>query len=402
MVLFHKGSNFREIFPIFVVKREITMRRIVVAFDSFKGSLTSREAGEAFAQGFRDVVDAHATIVGIADGGEGTAEVVAEGAGGMMVTSMATDPLGRSIEAQYAIVKGGTMAVIAMSAASGLTLVEADRRNPVVATTYGTGELIKDALRRGCRDIVVGLGGSATNDGGVGMLRALGYRFYDSEGVELCETMDILERVCRVSDECRVPFGDVHIVAATDVDNPLCGPRGATYVYARQKGADEAMMERLEAAMQHYAQVVDAWCGRDASNMPGAGAAGGVGYAMSALLGVELRSGIDMVLDVVDFDDAVVGADLVVTGEGRVDRQTLMGKAPAGVARRAQRLGVPCVAVGGSVAWADIPVETPFAYIDAATPASMPLDEAMRHPVAISNLRAAGSRVARWWLENRE
>jgi glycerate kinase len=161
-------------------------------------------------------------------------------------------------------------------------------------------------------------------------------------------------------------------------------------------------MERLEAAMLHYAQVVDAWCGRDASAMPGAGAAGGVGYAMSALLGVELRSGIDMVLDVVDFDDAVVGADLVVTGEGRVDRQTLMGKAPAGVARRAQRLGVPCVAVGGSVAWADIPVETPFAYIDAATPASMPLDEAMRHPIAISNLRAAGSRVARWWLENRE
>lgn len=377
------------------------MTRIVVAFDSFKGSLTSREAGEAFVQGFRSVVDAQATIVGIADGGEGTAEAVAEGAGGKIVNTTATDPLGRSVEAQYAIVKGGTMAVIAMSAASGLTLVEPGRRNPAVATTYGTGELIKDALARGCRDIVVGLGGSATNDGGVGMLRALGYRFYDSEGVELCDTLDVLERVCRLSDECVVQFGDVHIVAATDVDNPLCGPRGATYVYARQKGADDAMIERLEAAMRHYAEVVDAWCGRDASAMPGAGAAGGMGYALSALMDVELRSGIDMVLDVVDFDKTVEGADLVVTGEGRVDRQTLMGKAPAGVARRAQRYGVPCVAVGGSVAWTELPEESPFVYVDAATPDGMPLDEAMRHPVAISNLRASGSRVARWWLENR-
>ena len=368
------------------------MTRIIAAFDSFKGSLTSREAGEAFRCGFLEGhPDAEVVILPIADGGEGMAEAISEGVGGEMVTAVVSDPLSRKIEARYAIVNDGYTAVIAMSAASGLTLLKPEERNPLITSTYGTGELLLDAARRGCKEIVVGLGGSATNDGGSGMLSALGYRFYDSAGVELCDTISILERVHALSAEQRNPLLDgVRLIVAVDVDNPLCGKYGAAEVFARQKGADDAMVARLDSALRHYAEVVDA----DAADVAGAGAAGGMGYAFRAVLGAELRPGIEIVLSLVRFEDIARGADMVVTGEGSIDEQTLHGKAPAGVLRAAQNLGIPVVALGGRVEGVEALLAGGFSDVRAIAPTSMPLAEAMQRDVAMLNMRCAARRVA--------
>lgn len=368
------------------------MRRIVAAFDSFKGSLTSLEAGEAFGRGVRDVMpDAEVRVLAIADGGEGMAEAVAASVGGEWLSAMVSDPLGRRREAGYVVVNNGCTAVVAMSAASGLTRLEESERDPLRATTYGTGELILDAIRRGCREVVVGLGGSATNDGGAGMLRALGYRFYDARGEELTASIDILERVAVMSTAGRSPLLDgVRITAAVDVDSPLYGPLGAAHLFARQKGADDALVERLDRALRHFAEVVDA-CGADVA---GAGAAGGVGYALRSVLGAELRSGIDIVLGLVGFDTVACDAMLVATGEGSLDSQTLRGKAPYGVLRASRRMGVRCIAVGGRVSDEEQLLDGGFAAIYEATPRTMPLSEAMRKSTSIENLRAVGRRVA--------
>ena len=368
------------------------MTRIIAAFDSFKGSLTSREAGEAFRSGFMEVhPDAEVVVLSIADGGEGMAEAIAEGVGGKMVTAVVSDPLGREVEARYAIVNDGYTAVIAMSAASGLTLLTPEERNPLITSTYGTGELLLDAARRGCKEIVVGLGGSATNDGGSGMLRALGYRFYDGEGVELCDTISILERVHALSAEERNPLLDgVRLTVAVDVDNPLCGKDGAAEVFARQKGADDAMVARLDCALRHYADVVDA----PSAECAGAGAAGGMGYAFRAVLGATLRPGIEIVLALVKFEDIVRGAHIVVTGEGSIDAQTLHGKAPAGVLRAARRHNIPVVALGGRVENIDALLEGGFSDVRAITPASQLLTEAMQRDVAMQNMRRAARALA--------
>lgn len=371
------------------------MKKIVVAFDSFKGSLSSREAGEAFVEGYRTVwPEVEARIFTISDGGEGLSEAVLAALGGEMVECRACDPLGRSVVARYAIVEGA-VAVISLAAASGLTLLTAAERNPLIATTFGTGELILDALRRGCRRIIVGLGGSATTDGGVGMLRALGYRFYDAEGEELTSSIDILERVAKVSDVA-VPqeVRDADISVAVDVDNPLCGPRGAAAVFAPQKGADRDMVARLDAALSNFATFGDAHCGFRASECAGAGAAGGVGYAFVAFLGRRLTSGIELLLDIINFDAALSGASLVVTGEGRIDAQTLMGKAPSGVLCRAERYDVACVAVGGGVVMSEALEHSGFKAVLAATPEDMALSEAMQPTAARDNLRRVGQRVA--------
>jgi glycerate kinase len=239
------------------------------------------------------------------------AEAIAEGVGGEMVSAVVSDPLGRRIEARYALINGGDTAVIAMSAASGLTLLKPEERNPLIASTFGTGELIVDALERGCSRIIMGLGGSATNDCGVGMLRALGYRFYDSKGEELRDTISILERVESISTAERHPLlMGIKFTAAVDVDNPLYGAKGAAHVFAPQKGASPEMVARLDRALRHYADVVDA----AAADVAGAGAAGGMGYALYAMLGARMRPGIDIVLSLLDFERRAEGASLVVTG----------------------------------------------------------------------------------------
>lgn len=360
------------------------MARIIAAFDSFKGSLTSREAGEAFRRGVQQVIpEAEVRVLSIADGGEGMAEAVYDSAGGEMVTATVSDPIGRAIEASYLITANGCTAVVAMSAASGLTLLSPEERNPLITSTYGTGELILDAARRGCKHIIVGLGGSATNDGGSGMLHALGYRFYDANNQELTSIIDILEHVAHISTEGRSGLlNGVRLTAAADVDNPLYGACGAAHVFAHQKGADSAMIERLDTALRHYAEVVD----MDGAMVAGAGAAGGLGYALHSLLGAEIRSGIDVVLTLLDFDNVARDADIIVTGEGALDSQTLHGKAPIGVLRYAQQLGIPVIAIGGKISNKEELIKAGFSRVYAITPEGQPLEEAMQREVATKNM----------------
>ena len=369
------------------------MTRIIAAFDSFKGSLTSREAGEAFRRGFMAKrPDAEVEVLSIADGGEGMAEAISEGVGGEMVSRVVSDPLGRKIAARYALINGGATAVIAMSSASGLTLLKPEERNPLIASTFGTGELIVDALERGCREIIMGLGGSATNDCGVGMLRALGYRFYDAAGEELCDTISILERVESISTTERHPLlMGVKFTAAVDVDNPLYGPQGAAHIFAPQKGASPEMVERLDRALCHFAEVVDA----DSAYVAGAGAAGGMGYALHTMLGARMRPGIEIVLALLDFERRAQGASLVVTGEGSIDAQTLHGKAPAGVLAQAQRLGIPVVALGGRVECEGALLAGGFHAVRAITPHDQPTDVAMQRETAIANMERAARELAR-------
>ncbi|MBR5822181.1 MAG: glycerate kinase [Alistipes sp.] len=370
------------------------MKKIVVAFDSFKGSLTSYEASEAFIAGVKSVDPAvECRVVAIADGGEGMAEAIVGSVGGEMVKVAAHDPLGRSVEVSYGLINEGATAIIPISSASGLTLLASNERNPLNATTYGTGELMLDAVRRGCRKIVVGLGGSATNDGGTGLLRAMGYIFLDANNEELITTIDTLERVVTIVPPENSPIAGVDISVAVDVDNPLCGERGASYIYGAQKGATNDMIERLDRALRHYAAVVAKLRGEDVSNEAGMGAAGGAGFAFGALLGVMPTSGIELMLSVVDFDNVIADAALVVTGEGRIDRQTVMGKAPAGVLRHAKRAGVPCIAVGGGVEWCDELRDSDFNAIYAATPVGMPIDEAMKKEVATANLQRVATSI---------
>ncbi len=365
--------------------------------DSFKGSLSSAEAGSALAEGIREVAgDIDIRVVPIADGGEGTDAAVATARNGAYVDTEATDPLGRKLLARYVTINRGSTAIISLAAASGLTLLSPEERNPLVTTTYGTGEVILDALRRGARSVVLGLGGSATTDGGVGMLRALGYRFYDGNGEVLDgRTIDILERVEHIDDSnVSSLLQGATLSAMVDVDNPLLGPRGSANIFARQKGASEADVERLELALAHYATIVKRDFERDVAMESGSGAAGGVGYAFGAILGAELTPGIEYILDLVDIDSLISTADLVVTGEGRIDAQTLMGKAPSGVLRRATKYGVRCVAVGGIVEWSAQLDASNFARIYQAMPDEMSLSEAMTPAIARANLRAVGRRIA--------
>ncbi len=372
------------------------MKRIVVALDSFKGSLTSLEAGRAFAEGFVAASpDTEVRVVAIADGGEGTAEAVAIDGRGVLREVDTCDALCRPIKASYAIMDEGATAVIAMAAASGLTHLDSSERNPLVASSCGTGLLVRDALMQGCRNIVMGLGGSATTDCGVGMLMALGYRFYDANNEELTTPIDILERVARISTSGVSPeLAETTFVVASDVDIPLYGERGAAYVFAPQKGADGAMVERLDAALRHFATVVESDPKTPLACSAGMGAAGGMGYALARFMNATVRRGIDMLLDMVDFERMIADADLVVTGEGCLDSQTLMGKAPSGVLLRAQRLSVPCIAVGGRVEEEVDFSAHGFAALYAVTPHDMSLEVAMRPHQAYDNVRRCAMVVA--------
>ena len=373
------------------------MRQITIAIDSFKGSLSSREAAEAFAEGFSTChPDCVIRKVTIADGGEGTVEAIVETLGGKYITLEVHDPLMRPTKACYGLIDGGTTAVIEMASASGLPLLHPDERNPWLTSTYGTGEMIADAVNRGCRKFLIGIGGSATNDGGMGLLQALGYRFLDAEGELLEGRGATLGRVASI-DGSRALAGlaTSNFIVACDVTSPLCGPTGAAHIFAPQKGADAAMVERLDKGMRNYADVVEQFCGRNIANMAGAGAAGGLGGGLYALLGAELRPGIDMVLEAMRFDEIVAGSDLVITGEGHIDHQTVMGKAPSGVLRYASAQGIPTIAIGGAVTWCDALEHSGFAAILPITSEAMPLEEAMRPSVARENVRRTAHRVAR-------
>ncbi|MGB0664660.1 MAG: glycerate kinase [Pontibacterium sp.] len=325
--------------------------KVLIAPDSFKESLSAMGVASAIEQGLAEVISPLEVIkLPVADGGEGTVEAMVAGMGGEIVPCTVTGPLGKPVEAFYGAINGGETAIVEMAAASGLDLLTPEERNPLVATTYGLGELMLHAMDRGARNFIIGLGGSATNDAGAGMLQALGVKLLDKDGNEISRGGAALAQVETIdATGLDVRFTEVDIHVACDVDNPLVGKRGATYVFGPQKGADEAMLAELEASLTHFGHVLEASTNKSVMELEGAGAAGGLGAALVAVLSAELKRGIDIVLEAVEMKSRLEGCDLVITGEGRMDSQSVYGKAPVGVAKLAKAQGIPVVALVGSL-----------------------------------------------------
>lgn len=363
------------------------MRKIVLAIDSFKGSLTSAEAEAAALEGIRRVYPQAETIcIPIADGGEGMLEALSS----LCVQEVrlrVQGPLDEKVEARYLISSNGQTAYIEMASASGLPLVPENQRNPLLTTTHGTGQLIRDALDRGCNHLVIGLGGSATNDGGMGMLSALGIRFLNNQGQELKGRGCDMEKADRIDTSLAHPaMKAVRCTAACDVRNPFYGPEGAAYIFSPQKGATPDEVQLLDKGLRHLAELYRQTTGHDIATLPGAGAAGGLGGALAAFLNAELRPGISLLLEANGFQDKIKGADLIITGEGRADRQTTMGKVPAGVLNESRQTGIPVVLIAGQVADEEILRSAGFSQVYATTPPDMPLSTAMQKDVAQANI----------------
>jgi glycerate kinase len=328
--------------------------RVLIAPQEFKGSLSATEAARAIAEGLRRALPGvELDLTPMADGGPGTVEALVTAGGGQRLTATVADPLGRPVEAAWGLLEDGATAVIEMAAASGLVLLRPEERDARRASTYGTGQLVAAALEAGCRRLVIGLGGSATNDGGAGMAQALGARLSDEEGRDLPPGGAALARLARIDvsglDRRLRPPRAVRVLGATDVTNPLCGSHGASAIYGPQKGASPADVEELDAALAHYAAVIERDLGKRVAEVPGAGAAGGIGAGLIAFLDAELRSGAQLVAEVVGLEKRIAAADLVVTGEGRLDTQTAYGKTVATVARLARGQGRPVFALAGRV-----------------------------------------------------
>lgn len=325
--------------------------KIVIAIDSLKGSLSSMEAGTAIKDGILAAKpDAEVIVKPLADGGEGTTDALIEGMNGERIDLTVTGPMHTPVDTYYGYLKDTNTAVMEMASAAGITLVPDSEKNPLLATSYGVGEMINDAIQRGCRNFIIGIGGSVTNDGGIGMLKALGVRFLDENGEDAGEGGQALAKVARIDVSGMNPLlKECHIQVACDVNNPLCGENGSTYVYGPQKGVTEDMKKTLDEAMAHFARVTSETLENDYMNTPGAGAAGGLGYAFLAYTGAALTPGIELILDAVGLEEELSGADVVVTGEGRLDFQTAMGKAPVGVARLAKKYNAKVIAFAGSV-----------------------------------------------------
>ncbi|MHC8441621.1 MAG: glycerate kinase [Candidatus Eutrophobiaceae bacterium] len=374
--------------------------KIILAPDSFKGSLSSLQAAAAMKIGIKRVLPkAVCVAIPMADGGEGTVQALVYGAGGRFVHKTVTGPLGEKVRARYGLIDEGQLAVIEMAAAAGLTLVPEKLRNPLKTTTIGVGELLIDALERGVQRVLIGIGGSATNDGGVGMAQALGARFYDQRG-RICSTGrpligGDLHRLARVDISGLNPrLAKTSITIASDVNNPLCGARGATRVYGRQKGATDAMIESLDADMRAYGKMLERDLGRKLMHLPGAGGAGGLGAGLFAFANARIQNGAEAILEAIDLKAYLKDADLVMTGEGMVDSQTAFGKAPAGVAQAAHRFGVPTIAIGGGLS---DDARKIFKHgidgLESGVTRCMPLEEAMKNSKA--NLANAAERAMR-------
>jgi len=323
--------------------------KVVAAIDSYKGSVSSKEAGEAAKKGVLNVYkDAEVQVVTLADGGEGTVDSLVDGMNGEYRDVCVTGPLGEKTVCRYGFIADKNLAVIEMAGAAGLPLVPMDKRNPLVTTSFGVGEVIIDAIEKGSRNFIVGIGGSATNDGGVGMLQALGYSFKDAEGNEIGYGGANLSEIVFVDTSNVYPLlKECEFSVACDVNNPLCGKLGASAIYGPQKGATPEMVEFLDKALENFAKVTKEYMNNDFSEYPGAGGAGGMGYGFLSYLNVALRPGVEIVLDALEMDKYLEGADILITGEGRIDRQTAMGKAPAGAASRAKKYGLKVIGVAG-------------------------------------------------------
>lgn len=326
--------------------------KFVIAPDSFKGSLSAVAVADAIENGIY-AADPDAVIkkIPVADGGEGTVEAIIAASGGRIYEQNVIGPLGDDVKAFFGVLSDGITAIIEMAAASGLPLVPDDKRNPMHTTTYGTGQLIKAAMDKGCRRIIIGIGGSATNDGGVGMAQALGVKFYDDNGCVIDEFGGkILSSIAHIDVSQLDPrVKDVEITVACDVTNPLCGPAGAAAVYGPQKGATPEMVEELDKGLANLAEVMKKDIGKDVKDVPGAGAAGGLGAGLMAFLGASLKPGMDIIIEITHMDEYVKNCDIVITGEGRTDEQTVYGKVPVGVAKVANRYGKPVICLSGSL-----------------------------------------------------
>lgn len=371
--------------------------KLVIAPDSFKESLSARAVAEAIAAGWARVYpDADLLLCPMADGGEGTVDALLSATGGTLQQTRVSGPLGDPVEARWGLLQDA-QAIIEMAEASGLHRVEAARRDVLAASSHGTGELIRAALDAGVRRIVLGLGGSATNDGGAGLLAALGVRFLDRAGQELAlggAALASLSQIDLTGLDTRL--AQVEVMVAADVDNPLCGPRGASAVFGPQKGASPAQVEQLDAALAHYADVMAATLGEDLRDYPGVGAAGGLGFAARAVLRAAFRPGVELVAELSGLAAAVEGADLVITGEGRLDGQSLHGKTPVGVARIARAAGVPVIALAGSLGegYQRLYAEGIGAAFSLA-PGPLSLEQAMQQ--AADQLSARAADLARLW-----
>jgi glycerate kinase len=326
--------------------------KIVIAPQGFKGNLTALEVAHAIEEGVKRIVpDAETVLKPMADGGEGTVQALVDATGGEMMTTEVTGPLQERVNAHWGILSDKTTGVIEMASASGLPLVPPDKRNPLVTTTYGTGELIRAALDHDCRKLIIGIGGSATNDGGAGMAQALGAKLLDTNGKELPFGGAALTNLERIDVSAMDPrLADFEVTLASDVNNPLCGPRGASAIYGPQKGATPDMVKQLDAALWYYANVIKKDLDIDLREVPGAGAAGGLGLGLMVFLKARMMPGIDVVIRATNLVADLKGAELVFTAEGRIDCQSAMGKVPTGVALAAKEFGATVIALAGEVA----------------------------------------------------
>lgn len=372
--------------------------KIILAPDSFKGNLTSLQVATAFEKGIKRVLpDAECVKLPMADGGEGTVQSLVDATGGRFIRKRVTGPAGNPVVARYGLLTGGETAVIEMAEASGLPLVSGKQKNPLTTTTYGTGELMLDAAGRGAKKIILGLGGSATNDGGVGMAQALGVKFLNQSDNEITQhgCGGMLSKIKKIDMQGLNPLiKKVKLVAASDVNNPLCGKQGAAYVFGPQKGATPAMVKTLNANLRHLANVINKDLKKNIIKLKGAGAAGGLGAGLVAFVRAGMKSGIEIVLEATNIQQHLEGADLVITGEGRVDFQTAFGKTPSGVAKAARKFKVPTIAIGGGIT---DDARRVFAYgidgLESACARDLSLEEAIAHSRA--HLANAAERVLR-------
>ncbi|MCE5171501.1 glycerate kinase [Paenibacillus profundus] len=369
--------------------------KVIIAPDSFKESLSALEACHAIEKGWRKVFpDAEVVKVPMADGGEGTVQSLVDATGGRLIHCEVTGPLGTPVKAFYGMLGDGKTAIIEMAAASGLALVPQELRNPLVTTTRGTGELIVSALNEGVSTIILGLGGSATNDGGAGMAQALGVRLLAEDGFDIGQGGGELQRIARIDmSEADPRLKQVTFVAACDVDNPLTGERGASAVFGPQKGAGADMVRQLDDNLVHYAAMIKEYLGSDVEQIPGAGAAGGLGAGVLAFLGAELKRGVDIVIEATGLASQVRDADLVITGEGRIDSQTIYGKTPMGVAKTAKLYGVPVIGLAGTLSDGhEVVHEHGIDMVFTIVPGVCSLDDAMRQ--AAGNMEQTARNIA--------
>lgn len=363
--------------------------KIVISIDSLKGSLTSIEAANAIKKGILSVDNkSDVVIMPLADGGEGTVEALVQGMNGEEKVISVTGPINEKVNATYGILKETNTAIIEMAQASGLPLVPAELRNPLNTTTYGVGEIIKEAIEKGCRNFIVGIGGSATNDCGVGMLQALGFEFYD-ENDNLVELGGkVLNQIKRIKTDNKLKeLDECNFKIACDVNNPLYGENGAAYIYGPQKGATKEIVKELDKGLKNFAEVVKKDLGKDIAHIEGAGAAGGLGFGFLGFLNSKLESGIKIILDEIKLEEVVKDADIVITGEGRLDNQTAMGKAPIGVAKLAKKHGAKVIAIAGcttpdAVKCNEEGIDAYFSIVNKA----MTIDEAMKKENATQNM----------------